>query len=152
MALYTQLFGENKDAVAILGFANLNRDMFPRYRDVFLADKGTTIIVYTRIGGSNRIDYKQEIENIRKHNQYITDYDDNFDNTYAYFKFNILPKYLDTSKYMFKEEPLNVTQLFERHIERAKDENSEEYKKDLKIAEQIMKAIDSQPNGGIIHI
>ncbi len=91
MALYTQLFGENKDAVAILGFANLNRDMFPRYRDVFLADKGTTIIVYTRIGGSNRIDYKQEIENIRKHNQYITDYDDNFDNTYAYFKFNILP-------------------------------------------------------------
>lgn len=152
MSLYTQLFGENKEAKAILGFANLTREMFPRYRDVFLADKGTNVIVYTRIGGPNRNDYKQQIKTIRQHKQFIKDYDDEHDNTYAYFEFKVLPEYLDTTKIMFDEEPLTVWELFERHIENAKDPNSNEYKKDLEIAERLMKAIESQQNGGIIYM
>lgn len=150
MALYNQLFGENEDAVAILGFASLTREMFPRYRDVFLADEGRTIIVYTRIGGNNRNDYQEEIQQIMKHPQYKDNCDDELDNTYAYFKFNVLPKYSDTAKKIFKEEPIPVFQMFERHMERAKDPNSEEYKKDMEIAEQIMRAIEGQPNGGCI--
>lgn len=152
MSLYTQLFGENKEAKAILGFTNLTCEMFPRYRDVFLADKGTNVIVYTRIGGPNRNDYKQQIKTIRQHKQFIKDYDDEYDNTYAYFKFKVLPEYLDTTKIMFDEEPLTVWELFERHIENAKDPNSDEYKKDLEIAEKLMKAIESQQNGGIIYM
>lgn len=150
MALYTQLFGENEDAAALLGFAGLTREMFPRYRDVFLADEGRTVIVYTRIGGSNRSAYKKEIKEIKKHSQYKDNCDDKHDETYAYFKFNVLPKYLETAKTIFKEEPLPVFQMFERHMERAKDPNSEEYKKDQEIAEQIMRAITGQPNGGCI--
>lgn len=152
MALYTQLFGENKEATSILGFANLNREMFPRYRDVFLCDDGNNVIVYTRIGGPNRNNYKQQIKNIKQHKQFIKDYDDEYDNTYAYFKFKVLPEYLDTTKIMFDEEPLTVWKLFERHIENAKDPNSEEYKKDLEIAKQLMDAINNQPNGGIIYM
>ena len=53
---------------------------------------------------------------------------------------------------MFDEEPLTVWELFERHIENAKDPNSDEYKKDLEIAERLMKAIESQQNGGIIYM
>lgn len=152
MALYTQLFGENKEATSILGFANLNREMFPRYRDVFLCDDGNNVIVYTRIGGPNRNNYKQQIKNIKQHKQFITDYDDKHDNTYAYFKFKVLPEYIDTTKIMFDEEPLTVWELFERHLKRAQDPNSEEYKKDLEIAKQLMDAINNQPNGGIIYM
>lgn len=152
MALYTQLFGENKEATSILGFANLNREMFPRYRDVFLCDDGNNVIVYTRIGGPNRNNYKQQIKNIKQHKQFIKDYDDKYDNTYAYFKFKVLPEYIDTTKIMFDEEPLTVWELFERHLKRAKDPNSEEYKKDLEIAKQLMDAINNQPNGGIIYM
>ena len=150
MALYNQLFGENEEAVAILGFAELTREMFPRYRDVFLADGGRTIIVYTRIGGNNREAYQEEISQICKHPLYKDNCDDEFDSTYAYFKFNVSPKYADTAKKVFKEEPIPVFQMFERHMERAKDPNSEEYKKDMMIAEQIMRAIEEQPNGGCI--
>lgn len=152
MSLYSQLFDENKQADIILKFANLTRHMFPRYRDVFLCDEGVNVIVYTRIGGPNREDYKQEIIDIRKHKQFINDYDDDFDNTYAYFKFKVLPEYLDTSKSIFNGEPLNINELFEKHIENAQDPNSEEYKKDLEIAKQLMDAINNQPNGGIIYM
>ena len=150
MALYTQLFGENPDATAILGFAGLTRDMFPRYRDAFLINEGRNVVVYTRIGGPNRENYLKEIKDILSHPQYKDNCDDDFDNTYAYFKFNILDNYASTAKSMFKEEPVPVSIMFERHIERAKDPTSEEYKKDMEIAEQMMKAIKSQPNGGVI--
>lgn len=150
MALYNQLFGENEDATAILGFAGLTREMFPRYRDVFLANEGRTIIVYTRIGGANREAYEDEIKTIIGHPQYKDNCDDEKDNTYAYFKFNIFEKYLDTAKKMFKEEPIPVFEMFENHIKKAEDPNSEEYKKDMMIAEQIMRAIEEQPNGGCI--
>lgn len=150
MALYTQLFGENPDAAALLGFAGVTRKMFPRYRDVFLANDGRNIIVYTRIGGSNRDSYLNEIRTIINHPQYKDNCDDEKDNTYAYFKFKILPEYEEVAKSMFKEEPIPVFQMFEEHIEKAKDPTSEEYKKDMEIAEQMMKAIKSQPNGGVI--
>lgn len=150
MALYTQLFGENEDAVAILGFAGLTRKMFPRYRDVFLDDKGLTVLVYTRIGGANREYYKDDIEKLKEHKQYVCNYDDHHDETYAYFKFNVLPEYVDTAKKIFKEDPVSVWDKFQNHIKKAEDPNSEEYKKDMKIAEQIMNAIEGQPNGGCI--
>lgn len=150
MALYTQLFGENEDAMAILGFAGLTREMFPRYRDVFLDDKGLTILVYTRIGGANREYYKDAIETLKQHKQYVCNYDDHHDETYAYFKFNVLPEYVDTAKKVFKEDPVSVWDKFQNHIKKAKDPNSEEYKKDQEIADQIMRAITGQPNGGCI--
>ncbi len=150
MALYNQLFGENEDATAILGFAGLTREMFPRYRDVFLADEGRTVIVYTRIGGTNREAYEDEIKTIIGHPQYKDNCDDKKDNTYAYFKFNVFEKYLDTTKKMFVKEPIPVFEMFENHIKKAEDPNSEEYKKDMMIAEQIMRAIEEQPNGGCI--
>ena len=53
---------------------------------------------------------------------------------------------------MFDGEPLTVWELFERHLKRAQDPNSEEYKKDLEIAKQLMDAINNQPNGGIIYM
>lgn len=150
MALYTQLFGENEDAVAILGFAGLTRKMFPRYRDVFLDDKGLTVLVYTRIGGANREYFKDEIETLKQHKQYVCNYDDHHDETYAYFKFNVLPEYVDTAKKVFKEDPVSVWDKFQTHIKNAEDPNSEEHKKDMQIAEQIMKAIEGQSNGGCI--
>lgn len=150
MALYNQLFGENEDATAILGFAGLTREMFPRYRDVFLADEGRTVIVYTRIGGANREAYEDDIKTIIGHPQYKDNCDDEKDNTYAYFKFNVFKKYLDTTKKMFVKEPITVYEMFENHIKKAEDPNSEEYKKDMMIAEQIMRAIEEQPNGGCI--
>ena len=47
------------------------------------------IYIFTRAGGGNREDYATEIKKLQKHTDYIRDFDDNYDNTYATFVFKI---------------------------------------------------------------
>ena len=51
MSLYNQLFDENPDAAVLIGFLGLNKEIFGRYRNVYLNKAGDKIIVYTRCGG-----------------------------------------------------------------------------------------------------
>ena len=109
MGMYNLLFGENSKAnelKALLGldqvkieipdepderFVNqcVEDKIWPtgRYRDIYVADG--KIILYTRNGGGNRDDYWWVFEILKQHPNYIADYDDDFDNTYASIEFSI---------------------------------------------------------------
>ena len=63
-----------------------------RFRDIYLNEDGTEIILYTRNGGGNRKEYWYIFEILSHHPNYLTDYDDDFDCTYAYIKFSIPEK------------------------------------------------------------
>ena len=122
MSLYNKLFGENEDATALLGMLSLTRKDFERYRDVYLNKKGTKMIVLTRIGGGNRKDYKDVFKNIKKHPEYIKNYDDKFDKTYAYFEFDVPEKYKYTCKSIApKEDRLSVGDMFKKRSRRSKN-------------------------------
>lgn len=147
MSLYNQLFGENEDAMALLGMLNLTRNDFQRYRDIWLNKNGTIITVLARIGGNNRKDYRQVFTNIRKNKCFIKDFDDNFDDTYAYFQFKVPEKYKYTCEMIApKEERLSVGDMFKKEIKEAKIPGSEANKRMDKIANDIMKNIE---NGNI---
>lgn len=147
MSLYNQLFDENKDATALLGMLSLTRNDFARYRDVWLNKSGTIITVLARIGGNNRKDYKQVFTNIRKNKYFIKDFDDNFDNTYAYLQFKIPKKYQYTCKSIApKEERLSLKEMFEKEIQEAKIPGSEADKRMEKIANEILKNIKNGNN------
>lgn len=147
MSLYNQLFDENKDATALLGMLSLTRNDFARYRDVWLNKNGTIITVLARIGGNNRKDYKQVFTNIRKNKYFIKDFDDNFDNTYAYLQFKIPEKYQYTCKSIApKEERLSLKEMFEKEIQEAKIPGSEADKRIEKIANEILKNIKNGNN------
>jgi hypothetical protein len=79
-----------------------------RFRDIYLSNEGDKILLYTRNGGGNRNCWEEEgCENATKpsehnptclvyvnwkltqHPLYITDHDDDFDCTYAYFEFKV---------------------------------------------------------------
>ena len=90
MSLYNRLFQENKDATALLGMISCTRDMFQRYRDVFLNVEGNVITVLTRLGGGNRKDYQEVFDAMKCSPYYIRDYD--WDGM-GYFRFT-----LDASK------------------------------------------------------
>ena len=84
---------------------------YPRFRDCFLgrttrdADtdemgiplrktdypdtRAREVTVYTGVGGGNRESYAEDIEILRAMPTYITDYDDQFDSTFASFVFGI---------------------------------------------------------------
>lgn len=142
MSLYNQLFGVNKEMPELLGMLGVNTEYFDRFRDVELIHDGTKIRVMTRLGGGNRGDYQETWDKIRRHELYMGDYDDGFDNTYAYIEFKVPEKYISTTKAMFKGEPETFQEKFKRELKEMDKPGTEAYKRAEKIAKQITNAID----------
>ena len=153
MSLYNMLFGTNEEMPVLLGMIGVNTEYFDRFRDVDLIENGTKIRVLTRLGGGNREDYEDTWEKIREHELYITDYDNDFDCTYAYVEFNIPDKFKETAKKMFKGEPISVSDKFNNEIKEMGKEGTKANEKAKQIAQEIENAINNTENdGGNIHI
>jgi hypothetical protein len=101
MSLYNTLFGMNPASNVLLKMAGLTMDEIPRFRDVSV-DAGD-IVVYTRTGGGNRECYAEDGDCSECYHtansalaakpNYLNDTDDDFDSTYAYFRFAPLDEY-----------------------------------------------------------
>lgn len=92
MSLYNIMFGENPFATILLPMLGFqDRDEIPRYRDCWW--DGEHIIIYTRTGNGNRPEYAAEIAKLQAMPEYVSDQDDENDNTYALFKFKLPPQY-----------------------------------------------------------
>lgn len=108
MSLYNTFNGINKEAVLIAPMLGGHpNEIFPRFRDCYLEEREFTlddgipfnepknnaleegIYIFTRVGGGNREDYDAEIEKLQAHTDYVRDFDDNFDCTYATFVFRV---------------------------------------------------------------
>lgn len=144
MSLYNRIFGENKDADILLGVLGLNKSTFERYRDICLNSEGDIIIVYTRCGGGNRKEYKEMFEKIKKHPNYITDYDDSFDHTYAYIEFSVPDKYKDMCKSISPDkDPMSVSEKFDEECRKmAENPEGPEMQKALSIFGPIINSIN----------
>ena len=149
MSLYNMLFGTNEEAPVLLGMLSVNKEYFSRFRDVELIESGTKIRVFTRLGGGNREEYKENWDKIRKHELYLKDYDDEFDTTYAYIEFNIPEQYKETAKKMFKEEPVSFQKKFEKELSEMQIPGTKAYDKMGEVAKQI---VDGMEQGNGIHI
>lgn len=150
MSLYSYVIGENPDANNLLYMLRVSREYFGRYRNVFLSGDGKTIIVYTRLGGSNREYWKEYIDNIRKHKNYVEDWDDDYDNTYAYFRFNVPHGYKTKCKSISTgKEPKTIQEQFDEEIRNMDDPDSEASKKAKELAMMLQKASE---NGSKINI
>lgn len=152
MSLYNALFGKNEDKDVLLGMIGLTESFFERFRDIHLIKQGTVIRVFTRLGGGNREDYEDTWEDITDHELYITDYDDDFDCTYAYIEFNIPEKFKETAKKMFKGEPMSFEEKFNESLEDIGKEGTKANETAKIIAEQIENAINSNNDNNIINI
>ena len=91
MSMYNLMYGHNTDAPSLLARLELQRSNIPRYRNCWLT-ADNEIAVYTRAGGDNRSDYEAEIAALQQHPQYLRDADDDFDETYATFYFEVPTK------------------------------------------------------------
>jgi hypothetical protein len=76
-----------------------------RYRDIYLDETGEKIILRTRNGGGNRPYYFWVFENLKYHPNYIRDYDDEFDSTYAYIEFSIPARHKKLAKQLLAKQP-----------------------------------------------
>ena len=144
MSFYNQLFGENKDAGALLAMIRLSREDFQRYRDAWLNKDGNIITVFTRLGGDNRKSHQEVISSLRKNEWFKTDFDDEFDNTYAHFQFNVPKEYKDLCKTMCPtEERPSFRDMFKKELKEMNTPGTKAYETAEKIAKQIMDNIES---------
>lgn len=141
--MYNLLFGQNSLAPLLLKILDLDQPngnwSSGRFRDIYLNDDGTRIILFTRNGGGNRECWdlwtENEIEGVSdtekcscvgcnmtyrlpKHPYYICDYDDDFDPTYAYVEFRVPEEYLPLTKALATgEKPETIGEKFAKLIE-----------------------------------
>ena len=99
MGLYNAINGVNQSAFWILPMLDKHPNEYPRFRDCFTSDEehpeyDNHIHVYTRVGGGNRGEGYGE-EELYKHPNYVTTFDDSFDNTYATYVFSVPEKWKD---------------------------------------------------------
>lgn len=88
MSLYHVIFGINKLAGPLLVTLGINPRGISRFRDCFLGTDND-IIIYTRTGGGNREEFKEQNEALRRNEHFLRDEDDSFDSTYALFHYRI---------------------------------------------------------------
>ena len=105
----------------MLSTAGLSIDDFSRFRAVWFEDG--LIFVRTRTGGGNRECYSEDEDHsqcchfynemLAEKPNFISDEDDDYDSTYALFKFEPLPEYSDivkqhSEKQLSLEESMNL--------------------------------------------
>lgn len=148
MSLYNALMGENEYTPVLLGVLSLNKEVFGRFRDIYLNKECTEIIVLTRCGGNNRKNYREVFDKITKHPNYIYDYDDKFDSTYCYIRFSIPEKYQKMCKSIApKENPKTIKELFDEQIAQMDKPGTKANETAKRIADSIQKAIDAYEKG-----
>lgn len=107
MSLYNMVNGVQPATFFILPMLGKHPDDYPRFRDCFVGKQNTDdeldqfgipvqhhgeeelISVYTRVGGGNRDSYQDEIDELRAMPEYVEDFDDDFDSTFATFVFSV---------------------------------------------------------------
>lgn len=90
--MYEKVCNINPDAGRVLNLIGLDPTFLIeecRLRDVYLSKDKTKVVIFTRIGGGNRKSYSASIKRLKNFKGYIRDYDDDFDNTYASFEYQI---------------------------------------------------------------
>lgn len=122
MSLYNSLYGRSPLSPFLKAMLKLDTD-WPtgRFRDIWVGEGGGTIILFTRNGGGNRECWcesvvnpaegqppqhkpgclAQAIETLREHPQYMDDWDDESDATYAHFQFRVPDEYLPATRLLF---------------------------------------------------
>lgn len=100
MSFYNMVNGVNPVAFFILPMLGKHADEYPRFRDCFLSDAehpeyDDHIHVYTRTGGGNREGYEAENAEMTSMPDYVTDFDDSYDCTYASWVFRVPERWKD---------------------------------------------------------
>lgn len=90
--LYNAIMGYNPACIYFLPMLDRKPEDYPRFRDCFLSDDSKRIVIYTRVGGGNRGCGFGE-DKLYKDPNYVTTYDDDFDNTYGSYEFNVPEKW-----------------------------------------------------------
>lgn len=125
-----------------------------RFRNININKDGTKIILYTRNGGGNRESYFYVFDILKHHPNYITDYDDDFDSTYAYIEFSVPKEYQEEIRALSTgEEPKKIGEAFQELFKNMElKKNTEDVSRALNVGKKILEKIETTEKNTIISI
>lgn len=164
MSLYNMLFGMNPGSDFFLAMLNLQRGDVGRFRDCYLRrgpreaetvieTEPLYIVVYTRNGGGNREDYEAVTETLQAHPNYVTDYDDDFDCTYASYEFLVPEAFKAPMEEFVRATPESLPEAtpqerFQTLIAKLQDDSASDdpaVKNAVQIGQTLLAAISKVP-------
>ena len=92
MSMYNALMGFNPACLLIMPMLGRKQEEYPRFRDCFISEDKKHIDIYTRVGGGNRNSGYGE-EELYKDENFVETFDDDFDSTYATYRFKVPTKW-----------------------------------------------------------
>lgn len=142
MSLYNMLHGVNPASGMLLEWLDIDQEdgnySSGRFRDIYLDEKGVKIILYTRNGGGNREEYQELIDHLATHPEYLSDYDDDFDCTYAYIEFSVPKEVKRLAKMLATgEKPKTISQKFEETMKEMDTMTPEQMRSDPRFKSTI---------------
>lgn len=100
--------GYNPACVLFLPMLGRRSEEYPRFRDCFISEDGKHIDIYTRVGGNNRESGYGE-ETLYEDENFVTTFDDDYDNTYGTYRFKVPDKWLDDYNHIVEGELSKVS-------------------------------------------
>lgn len=95
MSMYGLVVGSDQNSDRLNDILELEKYDTGRERDTYVRkyDEETYIVLLTRNGGGNREDYESSFDSLQKHPNYVSDWDCDWDCTYAEICFSIPEKH-----------------------------------------------------------
>lgn len=147
------LHGQNPNSAILLSMLGIDQEgskySSGRFRDIYLNADGTKILLYTRNGGGNREDYQQVFDELETHPNYVKDYDDDFDCTYATIEFTVPAEHASMAAKMADgKNPKTIHEKFEESMKEMQSMTREQIEADPRFAPlcAIMKQIADPSN------
>ena len=146
MSFYNMMNGVQPSTFFILPMLGKHPNEYPRFRDCFLKDPDhpeydNYIHIYTRTGGGNREGYEVENDEMKNHPNFVVDFDDSFDCTYASWVFSVPEKWESDFNKIVNGEIKEVSkeyQLMVRNVFPKLNERFDEiWKEETKVEEGI---------------
>ena len=117
MSLYNELFGFSPACLVLLPMLGRKPEEYPRFRDCFLSEDMKRIEIYTRVGGNNRGCGFGE-EELYKDPNFVSTYDDDFDNTYGTYVFNVPQKWEVDFDHIVNGEYVDVSDKYVEEVKK----------------------------------
>lgn len=114
MSMYNMINGVNPATFFILPMlGEKHPDNYPRFRDCFV--ENDEIHVYTRVGGGNRNCEFGE-EELQNHPNYLRDFDDDYDSTYATYVFSVPDQFKSDFELIKAGKIKEISEVYKRRL------------------------------------
>ena len=116
--LYNMMFGYNPDCLWIMPMLGRKENEWPRFRDCWVEEQDNgeyLIVIYTRVGGNNRnCGYGEE--ELYEDPLFVETVDDDFDNTFAEYKFKVPEKWKTDFDLILEGKQKEISKEYQKYL------------------------------------